>query len=134
MIINSIINNIKTIFDSDLQCKHINAIIYNNNLHNFNFSNLKRKSYKINGEINDFIISSIKNNNCLTAQDIVNLIFDKFKLTISLISIYNIKQINIKCKKRNHFKFKLKFLITKYRKLLCNKYFNIRNIRKIYIK
>lgn len=73
--------------------KHIYTIINKNN-HCFLCSKYTHNNYKINNEIEKFIIDSINNNNCLVAKDIKNLISEKFKLDISLTSVYNILKKN----------------------------------------
>lgn len=55
---------------------------------------IKRKKYKINIEIENFIINEIKTNNTLSAKDIIVFIKLKFNINISLTSIYNIFQKN----------------------------------------
>ena len=60
----------------------------------------KRYSYKINIEIETFIIELIKDNNTLTAKNISESVFIKFKTSISSTSVYNIlKKNNITYKK-----------------------------------
>jgi transposase len=78
--------------DNKLSCKHIDLIITTNNLYNDKIN--LRKNYKINQQIKLFIIDSVKLNNCLTANDISIMVNEKFKLSISLTSIYNIFKKN----------------------------------------
>ena len=80
--------------NNNLSHKHIKMIIYKNNfIFKNNYTN-QHKPYKITTNVNDFIIDSIKNNNCLTAAEIVDMIFIKFKLKISLSSVYDILKKN----------------------------------------
>jgi hypothetical protein len=74
--------------ENHISFKHINCII-NANKHIFNKFDHNKKNYKLIPSIQKFIIDSINNNNCLTANEIYNLIENKFKITISLTTIYN---------------------------------------------
>ena len=78
--------------NNQLSHKHINLIIASNKLDNH--KTYHKKNYKINEDINKFIIDTIKLNNCLTANDISILVFNEFEVTISLTSIYTILKKN----------------------------------------
>ena len=93
--IKKIKNKLNVVFPNNgLSIKHIKMIIYTNNFIFKNNYTHEHKPYKINSIINDFIIDSIKNNNCLTAVELVDMIFIKFKIKISLSSVYNIFKKN----------------------------------------
>ena len=79
--------------NNKISYKQINNIIYVNKLNTVlhRYSNHK---YKINDTIHNFIIESIKNNNCLTAKDIVSNIYEKYKINVSLTTIYNVFKKN----------------------------------------
>lgn len=88
----------KNIEGNNISSKQINAIIKNNE--SIIDINKKRTGYKLTNDIDNFIIISIKNNNTLTAKDIVLLIKNKFKVNISLSTIYyTFKKYNYTYKK-----------------------------------
>ena len=78
--------------NNNISIKHIHCIIEANK-HICNKINY-RQNYKLNKSIQDFVLSHIKNNNCSTANEISKLIEDKFKIKISLGSIYNLLKKN----------------------------------------
>ncbi len=78
--------------NNNVAIKHINIIIQKNNLTINNY--LNKTPYKINKQIDDFIIEQIKINNTLTAKEIVCLVKKKFDISISLISVYNLFKKN----------------------------------------
>ena len=57
-------------------------------------NNLNCFNYKINNEVEKFIIDTIKIYKTYTAKDIILLVKDKFKISISDSSIYNIYKKN----------------------------------------
>jgi transposase len=75
--------------DNKISFKHIHLIIKANENNILNKINCNKKNYKLTKQIEQFICDNINNNNCLTANNISNLIYDKFKLKISLTTIYN---------------------------------------------
>jgi transposase len=81
--------------DNKISFKHIHSIIKANENNIPNKINCNKKNYKLTEQIEQFIINNIKNNNCLTANNISNFIYDKFKLKISLqlFIIFYIKKI-----------------------------------------
>ena len=78
----------KKFINNFISLKHIKYIIHTNN-HILNKSFYNKKNYKLNSNIQLFITNSINKNNCLTANDISNLIQNKFNVKISLTTIYN---------------------------------------------
>ncbi len=78
--------------NNNVAIKHINIIIQKNNLSINNY--LNKTPYKINKQIDDFIIEQIKINNTLTAKEIVCLVKKKFDISISLTSVYNLFKKN----------------------------------------
>ena len=78
----------KIFYDNLISFKHIRCII-NANRHILNNTNCNKKNYKLEPLIEKFIIDTINNNNCLIASDVSNLIEEKFKIKISLTTIYN---------------------------------------------
>ncbi len=95
---------IKDLYNATINIKQIMAIIEKNK-HHFLFNKNKINNHKITNEIETFVIDTIKKNNCLVANDIKILILEKFKLTISLPTIYNI------FKKHNYTYKKTKIII-----------------------
>jgi len=57
-------------------------------------NNLKCENYKINKEINSFIVNTMNENKITTSKELINIIFNKFNITISETSIYNILKKN----------------------------------------
>lgn len=84
---------IQNLYNVSINTKQINAIIEKNNL-GLLFNKNKSNNCKITKEIETFVIDTIKNNNCLVANDIKILILEKFNLTVSLPTIYNIFKKN----------------------------------------
>jgi transposase len=82
----------KIIPDNKLSYKQISIIINKNNCFYKKYN--KRGNYKINEEIEKFIMIQINTNNTLTAKEIIKLIEVKFLIDISLTSIYNVLQKN----------------------------------------
>ena len=85
--------------------KSINKIIPNNKLsfkqiatiidkNSFLPKSNKRTNYKVNNEMQTYVIEQIKENNTLTAKEMVELVKTKFNIKISLTTIYNIFQKN----------------------------------------
>ena len=94
--------------NNNISSSQLYAIIEKNS-HCFVSSNYnKRKSKKIDSNVESFIMESINKNKCLVANDIKNLIQTKFKIDISLTSIYNI------FKKNNYVYKKTKININPY--------------------
>jgi transposase len=85
--------------DNKISYKHINAIINKNNHLILACNKYKSNNIKITEQIENFIIEQVKNNRLLVANDIKNLVFNKFNLNISLPTIYNIF-------KRNNYTYK----------------------------
>ena len=79
--------------NNNLSISQIHYII-NKNKHCLPETKYKGKYNKISIQIENFIIDSIKKNNCLTANDITRMICDKFNINLSLTSIYNIFKKN----------------------------------------
>ena len=85
--------------DNKISYKHINIIINKNNHLILACDKYKSNNIKITKQIENFIIDQVKNNRLLVANDIKNLVFNKFNLNISLPTIYNIF-------KRNNYTYK----------------------------
>ena len=85
--------------DNKISYKHINVIIDKNNHLILACNKYKSNNIKITEQIENFIIEQVKNNRLLVANDIKNLVFNKFNLNISLPTIYNIF-------KRNNYTYK----------------------------
>ena len=64
-------------------------LIINKNKHCLPHIKYKGNNKKISIEINNFIIESIKKNNCLTAKDISDMVNKKFNKNISTTTIYS---------------------------------------------
>ena len=69
-------------------------LIIDKNKHYLPKTKYKGKYNKITIQIENFIIDSIKKNNCLTANDITIMVHDEFNTNLSLTSIYNILKKN----------------------------------------
>ena len=97
----------KQFINNCISIKHINCII-NTNKHILNKNIFNKKNYKLNQSIQEFIINNINNNNCLTVDEILNLIEIKFNIKISLTTIYNF------LRKKNYVYKKTKININPY--------------------
>ena len=71
----------KKFINNFISFKHFKYIIHTNN-HILNKSFYNKKNYKLNSTIQLFISNSINKNNCLSANDISNLIQNKFNVKI----------------------------------------------------
>jgi transposase len=80
--------------DNKISYKHINIIVSKNNHLVMACDKYKSNNIKITVQIENFIIEQVKNNNLLVANDIKNLVFDKFNINVSLPTIYNIFKKN----------------------------------------
>jgi transposase len=74
--------NVKEKFNVSLSYKDILCILKTNNL--------KYDKNIIKNNINEFIIDNIKINNYMTANELIKLINNKFKITVSTTYIYNV--------------------------------------------
>ena len=93
--IKKIKKNLNTNFkDNKISLKQIGTILDKNKFIFINRKSNNRSNYKINNNIEKFIIDSINNNSILVAKDFVGLVKNKFKIDILLTSIYNIFKKN----------------------------------------
>ena len=80
--VKNIKKNVKEKFNVSLSYKDILCILKTNNL--------KFDKNIIKNNINEFIIDNIKINNYMTANELIKLINNKFKITVSITYIYNV--------------------------------------------